>query len=436
MKGWKTRFAAVLLVLVLCVGLAPGALAASAYDRPGQKLACLTFDDGPGPYSDQILDVLKAHGAKATFFMNGYKVRTYAAQVQRMAAEGHQIGNHTYNHPYLAKSSDTLIRQEIQSTAQALTEVTGLTGTGETGFYLRPPYGSFNSRVIAAAGVPVIWCTVDSGDWKYQDAKRLVSYTGSVLQDGDIVILHETHKSTAQGLDALLTRLEERGFQLVTLEDLFWRRGITPQAGQIYYSAKNTGVNRCEKALYWDESKLDTHWAWPSIQFVMEQGLMTGNEYGEFTPQFPLTRGMFVTILGRLSGVEAGETPSGFQDIPNDHYAAPYAAWARETGVMTGVEEGRFGVNSPLTRQQMAVALARYARLKGAEGETLDLSLYADSAEIADWAREGVAQCSALGLLNGSQGKFSPNTVTTRAMGAVILQRLCEYEFPTEAEEI
>ncbi|MDY3993289.1 MAG: polysaccharide deacetylase family protein, partial [Evtepia sp.] len=96
MKGWKTRFAAVLLVLVLCVGLAPGALAASAYDRPGQKLACLTFDDGPGPYSDQILDVLKAHGAKATFFMNGYKVRTYAAQVQRMAAEGHQIGNHTY----------------------------------------------------------------------------------------------------------------------------------------------------------------------------------------------------------------------------------------------------------------------------------------------------------------------------------------------------
>ena len=319
---------------------------------------------------------------------------------------------------------------------ERVTEVTGLTGTGGTGFYLRPPYGSFNSRVIAAAGVPGIWCTVDSGDWKYQDAKRLVSYTGSVLQDGDIVILHETHKSTAQGLDALLTRLEERGFQLVTLEDLFWRRGITPQAGQIYYSAKNTGVNRCEKALYWDESKLNTHWAWPSIQFVMEQGLMTGNEYGEFTPQFPLTRGMFVTILGRLSGVGAGETSSGFQDIPDDHYAAPYAAWARETGVMTGVEEGRFGVNSPLTRQQMAVALARYARLKGAEGEVFDLSLYEDSTEIAAWAREGVAQCSALGLLNGSQGKFSPNGVTTRAMGAVILQRLYEYEFPTEAEEI
>ena len=143
-----------LLVLTLSLGLLPAAQAASAYDRPQQKLACLTFDDGPGKYSDAILDTLKAHGAKATFFMNGYKVRTYADQVRRMAAEGHQIGNHTYNHPYLARSSDYKIRQEVDATAQALTEVTGLTGTGGTGFYLRPPYGSFNSRVASTAGGP------------------------------------------------------------------------------------------------------------------------------------------------------------------------------------------------------------------------------------------------------------------------------------------
>lgn len=418
------------LVLVLSLSLVPTAFGASAYDRPGQKLAALTFDDGPGPYSHQILDVLAKHDAKATFFMNGYRLNTWPDAVKRMAAEGHQLGNHTYNHPYLAKSSDATIRREVSSTAQGITALTGLTGTGSTGFYLRPPYGSYNQRVAAAANVPVIWCTVDSGDWKYQSASRLVSYVGSNLNDGDIVIMHETHKTTAQGLDALLTKLESRGIELVTLEELFWRRGITPQAGQIYYSAKNTGVNLCEPELYWDESRLDTHWAWESISYVQENGLMTGNEYGEFTPQFPLTRGQFVTILGRASGVEAGETGSGFADIPDDHYAAPYAAWAREAGIMVGLETGAFGVNDPLTRQQMAVALARYARFRETEEMTFDLSVYPDQEDIADWARAGVAQCSGMGLLNGSDVGFQPDQTTTRAMGAVILHRLCQYDFP------
>lgn len=429
MKLRSIRALTVLLALTLMLGLVPTAFAASAYDRPGQKLACLTFDDGPGPYSDAILDTLKKHDAKATFFVNGYRLRTYGDEVRRMVAEGHQVGNHTYNHPYLAESADALIRQEVDATAKLITELTGVRGTGSTGFYLRPPYGSFSNRVAAAANVPVIWCTVDSGDWKYQSASRLVSYTGSILQDGDIAILHETHKTTAQGLDALLTKLEERGFELVTVEDLFWRRGITPEAGKIYYSARNTGVNRCKKELYWDESKLYTHWAWDSISYVMEEGLMTGNEYGEFTPQIPLTRGMFVTILGRLSGVEAGETQSGFTDIPSDHYAAAYAAWARERGVMVGLEDGSFGVDRPLTRQQMAVALARYAQLRGAQAGDFDLSAYQDRESIANWAREGVAQCSSLGLLNGSEGAFQPNDTTTRAMGAVILQRLCKFDF-------
>ena len=108
--------------MVLGVSLVPGAFAASAYDCPGQKLAALTFDDGPGRYSAAILDTLKAHGVKATFFMNGNNIWIYASQVQRMVAEGHQVANHTYNHPDLVQSSDALVRQEIGSLAQALTQ--------------------------------------------------------------------------------------------------------------------------------------------------------------------------------------------------------------------------------------------------------------------------------------------------------------------------
>ena len=430
MRSWKQRVAAGVLTLVLCAGLAPGAFAASAYDCPGQKLAALTFDDGPSRNSAAILDVLQAHGAKATFFMNGFNLSIYAPQVRRMVAEGHQIANHTEHHPDLAKSSEDTVRQEITGLAQTLTSITGLTGTGNTGFYLRPPFGSRNAAVLAQAGVPVVCWSVDSSDWSYQSADRLVRYVGDNTRDGDIILVHETVDSTVQGLDRLLTKLQARGFELVTVEELFWRRGITPQAGQLYFSARNTGVNRCARALYFDESKLNTHWAYSAISYVKSRGLMTGNEYGEFTPNFPLTRGMFVTILGRLSGVKAGETESGFADIPANHYAAPYAAWAKANGIMVGMDGNTFGVNSTLTRQQMAVALARYARLRGALDKPFDLSAYQDAQAIASWAREDVATCSALGLLNGTGGTFAPEGSTTRAMGAVILQRLDQYPFP------
>ena len=426
MKIWIRRTVCLLLAALFCLALAPMASAVSDYDRPGQKLLALTFDDGPGPYSDQILDTLAAHNAKATFFMNGYKVRRYADQVRRMVDEGHQIANHTYNHPQLTKCSDAKLRQEMDATAEVFTEVTGLTGTGNTGFYMRPPYGAFNKRVTSLVGVPVIWCTVDSGDWKYQSADRLVSYTGSVVKDGDIVVMHEIHKSTAQGLSRLLDTLQAQGFQMVTLEDLFWRRGIEPQPGVVYYSAKNTGVDRCEKALWFDESRLDTHWAWPEISAMQEKGVMTGTPYGEFLPNFPMTRGMFVTCLGRMAGTDpsAWAGPTGFRDVPEDHYAAPYVLWAGETGVMTGTGEDTFSLNETITRQEMAVVLARFARGLGAEGEPFDLSAYADQDRISDWAADGVALCSSLGILRGSDGQFRPGEPATRAMAAAVLARL------------
>ena len=240
-----------LLTLGLMLSVTPVAFAGSAEPAAGRKLVALTFDDGPGEYVDDILDTLQRHNAKGTFFLLGHKVRTNPDQVRRMVAEGHQIGNHTESHPHLTECSDAAIQQEVKETAQAIAEVTGLTGTGDTGFYLRPPFGSYSDRVAAAAHVPVIWCTVDTGDWKYRSARYLVHYFGEQIQDGDIVILHETVESTVRGLDTLLTKLEERGFQMVTVEELLKQRGITPKPGEILFGAReescvrqfpNTGV--------------------------------------------------------------------------------------------------------------------------------------------------------------------------------------------------
>ncbi len=427
----------VLLTVLLCLSLVPIARAASDYDRPNQKLLALTFDDGPGAYSDTILDILAKHNAKATFFMNGYKVRRYAKQVKRMADEGHQIANHTYNHPYLTKLSDAKIRQELSATAEAFTEVTGLTGTGDTGFYLRPPYGDFNRRVIAASSVPVIWCTLDCGDWKYQNSARLVSYTGSNAKDGDIVVMHETHKTTVWGLDALLTVLDSKGFEMVTLEDLFWRRGVTPSAGQVYYSARNTGVNRCPKAIWFDEKHLDAHWAYSAIQAVRTKGILKGNSAGEFLPNFSMTRGMFVTALSRLAGAEVPAKPGKvFTDVPSDSYAAGAVVWAKDAGIMNGVTSTRFVPDRAITRQELAVVLARYARYLGVENQTPSTLTYADKDQISSWAVEDVAYCSALGLLQGSGGKYRPADTATRAMGAVVLERLSQLPVPEAPEEI
>ena len=430
MKKRGIRIAGALLALVLCVGMVPSAFAASAYDRPGQKLVALTFDDGPGRYSEDILNTLKSRDAKATFFMNGYNLDQYADPVRRMVSEGHQVGNHTYNHPSLAKSSDAVIRQEVSSLAQKLTEITGLAGTGHTGFYLRPPYGSYNQHVAQVAGVPVVWCTVDSQDWKHKSGDHLVNYVSTQSRNGDIVIMHETVPTTAEAMGRLLDALKAKGFEMVTVEDLFWRRGITAEPGKIYFSAKNTGVDRCAKALYWDESQLDAHWAGAAIAYVREKGIMKGNQYGEFTPNFPLTRGMFVTLLGRMSGVEETPVESGFTDLPSQHYAAPFAAWALETGIMNGLGNGRFGAEHILSRQQMATALARYVQYRGVTEASGPAPVYQDQEDIAAWAKDGVAFCSSLGLLEGSDGLFRPNQDTTRAMGATVIQRLCDYPFP------
>ena len=430
MKRSARRALCALLSALLCLAPLPVASAASDYDRPGQKLAALTFDDGPGPYSDLVLDTLQKYGAKATFCMNGFRVEKYPEQVRRMAAEGHQLANHTYDHPMLTKLSDEKIRDELASTARLLTQLTGLTGADGGGFYLRPPYGDFNARVGAAAGVPAILWSVDTQDWKYQDAERLVSYTGSVLRDGDIVLMHESHKSTAQGLDALLRDLTEKGFELVTVEELFWRRGVTPEAGQSYARVRDTGVERCPRALWFDESRLDEFWAYPAIRAAREAGWMEDNDSGEFLPNFPLTRGVFVTALGRLHGADAPAGGAPFADVPDGHPAAQYAAWAKASGVMGGVSGDRFEPERPITRQELATVLARYVRLTGAAEAAADAAAdYADAASIAPWAADGVSLCASLGLLlGGSDGRFLPRDNATRAMGAVVLERLARLE--------
>tara|TARA_B100000745_G_scaffold292321_1_gene233055 strand:- start:3960 stop:4607 length:648 start_codon:yes stop_codon:yes gene_type:complete len=182
-----------------------------------QKIACvaLTFDDGPGPYTDTLLDYLDEYGAKATFYVVGNRVASNAGAIRRMVSEGHEIGNHSWDHTELTKLKTPLIEEQIRLTNQAVMSVVG----GEPLATFRPPYGAYNTRVINSAGYPPTMWDVDTLDWKYRNPTR-ITRVALRARAGDIILMHDIHPTTVQAIPALLKQLSERGFVFVTLSEL------------------------------------------------------------------------------------------------------------------------------------------------------------------------------------------------------------------------
>ena len=183
-----------------------------AVPRDG-SVVYLTFDDGPDPvYTNQVLDVLARYNAKATFFVIGNSVDAYPGVVQRMIAEGHTVGNHTYYHEALPLQEPDHIAQTLGATNAAIARAVGLTTD-----CLRPPYGAMDQAtfdLVRAQGFTVHMWEVDSEDWKTNDAYTIAS---SVLADtdlGDRVLFHDgpsNRAATVAALDSILEVLTNRG---------------------------------------------------------------------------------------------------------------------------------------------------------------------------------------------------------------------------------
>lgn len=224
--------AVALLATALCI--VPGTQLRA--EAAGKKLIAFTFDDGPGPYTDRLLDGLKARGAKATFFMLGSRAQSYPSVVARVYREGHQVANHSYDHTELTALSDQGVRSQVQKTNAALKSACG---AGD--FMVRPPYGSFNRRVCSAIGAPAILWSVDTLDWLYRDSSTV---TGNILRDsfdGAIVLMHDIHPTTIDGALHAIDSLKKRGYEFVTVRELFRRRGRTMGNGEDYSSSRPNG---------------------------------------------------------------------------------------------------------------------------------------------------------------------------------------------------
>ena len=174
---------------------------------------------------------------------------------------------------------------------------------------------------------------------------------------------------------------------------------------------------------------VNNHWAKDNMLFVVSRGLLSGTSATTFSPNTGMTRGMFVTALGRLAGVDPTDyQASMFTDVKEDAYYAPYVNWAAKTGVVSGTTDTAFAPDTNINREQMAVIMKNYATKLGYTiPKTLEVVNFADSAQISSWAKDAVKSMQQAGILAGKTNNcFDPAGTATRAEVATVLRRFVE----------
>ena len=187
----------------------------------------LTFDDGPGEYTDELLDCLEANNAHATFFMVGQNVGSWESTVQRMVDLGCEIGNHTWDHPSqtLTNMSIDDVVTEFQKTDDALVQACGQAAT-----VARAPYGAANQDIYDAVQKPFFMWSLDTEDWKLMDATAdYDAVMNGDLTDGTIVLMHDIHEPSVQAALKLIPDLVAQGYKLMTVSELAAAKNVTLQ---------------------------------------------------------------------------------------------------------------------------------------------------------------------------------------------------------------
>lgn len=169
-------------------------------------------------------------------------------------------------------------------------------------------------------------------------------------------------------------------------------------------------------------------WFYNDVRYVYEKGIMDGTGADRFSPNAPLTRAMIVTILYRMAGSPAMSGASDFKDVDSNKWFAKAVAWAAANGIVNGYGSGLFGPNDPVTREQLAAILYRYAVYGGMTAVTLEENLgsFADTAQLSAYAIQAMNWAVGQGLINGSGSNLVPKAQATRAQVAAIIHRYLE----------
>ena len=215
-----------ILAVLLCLSFLPLGVHAEE-----EKYVALTFDDGPsGRFTRALLDGLCDRGAKATFFLCGYRMKDYPDITRRIIDEGHEIGCHGYSH----KNMDTMSRRDI---AAEIMDMTALLPEDCPVRYLRPPCGFVSDgirQVAEARQMAILSWSIDPKDWENHDAAAIEKAVLKNVKDGDIVLLHDMSTASVTAALSIVDALTEQGYRFVTVSQLAKIRNTRPKPGQVY----------------------------------------------------------------------------------------------------------------------------------------------------------------------------------------------------------
>lgn len=210
-----------------------------------KKIIAFTFDDGPNDiYTPKILEVLEQYGAKATFFMIGFRIQHAPQLVKAVLKKGHEIGNHTMNHVYAQNTPSKKIQNDILEGQKYIEK------WSQGPILFRPPGGYINDTVFTTVkqqgGQIILWSWhQDPRDWSNPGVTTIANHIIKNARNGDIVLLHDgggNRRQTVEALKIILPNLQEKGFQFVKVSDLLKYK----QSKYHRYTTKNTH-NTCTK---------------------------------------------------------------------------------------------------------------------------------------------------------------------------------------------
>lgn len=199
---------------------------------PTKPMVAITYDDGPSDETTPtVLDALEEHFGVATFFMVGSRISGNEAILQRSYNLGNELGNHTYDHPELSKLGSEGVQSQLSQTDELIKNAC----PDITSIIMRPPFGAFNDTVKSVANRPIIMWSLDTLDWKTRNTQSDID-AALGAKDGDIILMHDIHEPTVAAAEAIITGLQEKGFQLVTVSELYQYRKGEYGAGSVHYS--------------------------------------------------------------------------------------------------------------------------------------------------------------------------------------------------------
>lgn len=198
--------------------------------KPRSKAVALTFDDGPSTVNTpKVLELLKKYKAHATFFVVGTRVSAGADVLKQEVAQGCEIGNHSWDHTNLAGLSMKKVNKQYDKTANLVKKLVGYDIT-----LLRPPYGAISQKMRNKLKHPMVLWNVDTLDWKYKNTKKIMKQLKKNVKDGDIILMHDIHPTTAEALKKVLPWLVKNDYDILTVSELAARKGAKLTNGKAY----------------------------------------------------------------------------------------------------------------------------------------------------------------------------------------------------------